>query len=235
MALSFLRGFREVFANSRDMNIRRIYTNYGEKETLRNIVIQNHSTEKAKSPMESGPSHPRNGGWPSVAGGKSTFKPPSSISSFHESPVFDSRETIDYNEPSIWSKTDSRGPSTIPTSIQRPYENDIWAPNYRISPDSSTSNDSWNVPPASSNISLRQQQQQQSVQPSSNSAFREVTSTRSNLSQIWSTISSDTGGGSVGGWPSGIGGAPRNDDRGVDEFRSFPTNSASRTSIWSTN
>ena len=26
MALSFLRGFREVFANSRDMNIRRIYT-----------------------------------------------------------------------------------------------------------------------------------------------------------------------------------------------------------------
>jgi hypothetical protein len=241
MALSFLRGFREVFANSRDMNIRRIYTNYGEKETLKNIVIQNHSIEKAKSPIETGQAtaHAVNGGWPSA--GKSSFKP-SSISSFHEtsSVAFDSRETIDYpNEPSIWSKNDSRGPSTIPTSIQRPYENDIWAPNYiaklnRISPDSSTSNDSWNVPPASSN-SLRQQQQQ-SVQPSSNSAFREVTSTRSNLSQIWSTISSDNGGSSVGGWPSsGLGGAPRNDDRGVDEFRSFPTNSASRTSIWSTN
>ena len=63
-----------------------------------------------------------------------------------------------------------------------------------------------------------------------------IFSTRSNLSQIWSTISSDNGGSSVGGWPSsGLGGAPRNDDRGVDEFRSFPTNSASRTSIWSTN
>lgn len=244
MALSFLRGFREVFANSRDMNIRRIYTNYGEKETLKNIVLQNHSIEKSKPPIETGhregASHAVNGGWP-----KSSFKPSSISSSFREtnsSVAFDSRETnIDYqNEPSIWSKNDSRGPSTaMPTSIQRPYENDIWAPNYiaklnRISPDSSTSNDSWNVPPVSSN-SLRQQQQQ-SVQPSSNSAFREVTSTRSNLSQIWSTISSDNGGSSVGGWPSsGLGGAPRNDDRGVDEFRSFPTNSASRTSIWSTN
>ena len=174
---------------------------------MKNIVIQNHSIEKAKSPIETGQAnaHAVNGGWPirEPSAGKSSFKP-SSISSFHEtsSVAFDSRETIDYpNEPSIWSKNDSRGPvsknkikkisksfffqkfqknfqSTIPTSIQRPYENDIWAPNYiaklnRISPDSSTSNDSWNVPPASSN-SLRQQQQQ-SVQPSSNSAFREVT------------------------------------------------------------
>ena len=169
---------------------------------MKNIVIQNHSIEKSKSPIETGQAtHAgNNGGWPTSTSGKSSFKASSisSISSFHDtSPAaFDSRETIDYtNEPSIWSKNDSRGPvskskaknipisnyffqSTIPTSIQRPYENDIWAPNYiaklnRISPDSSTSNDSWNVPPASSN-SLRQQQQQ-SVQPSSNSAFREVT------------------------------------------------------------
>ena len=86
-------------------------SDYGEKETLKNIVIQNHSIEKAKSPIETGqPTHAVNGGWPSA--GKSSFKP-SSISSFHEtsSVAFDSRETIDYpNEPSIWSKNDSRGP-----------------------------------------------------------------------------------------------------------------------------
>ena len=83
-------------------------SDYGEKETLKNIVIQNHSIEKAKSPIETGqPTHAVNGGWPSA--GKSSFKP-SSISSFHEtsSVAFDSRETIDYpNEPSIWSKNDS--------------------------------------------------------------------------------------------------------------------------------
>ena len=79
---------------------------------MKNIVIQNHSIEKAKSPIETGQAtaHAVNGGWPSA--GKSSFKP-SSISSFHEtsSVAFDSRETIDYpNEPSIWSKNDSRGP-----------------------------------------------------------------------------------------------------------------------------
>lgn len=221
MALSFLRGFREVFANSRDLNIRRIYTNYGERETLKNIVLQNYSSDGPKLPTHN-PMESRNGGgWPS-SGGPNSFRS-NSISSFVE--------TEDYNsEPSIWNN-DSRGPSTIPTSIQnaRPYENDIWAPNYRISPDSSTSNDSWNVPPVSSNTSLRQPQ---SVQASSNSAFREVTSTRSNLSQIWSSISTETNsvGSSVGGWPAS--GGTRSEDRGVDEFRSYPT---SRTSIWSTN
>ena len=83
---------------------------------MKNIVIQNHSIEKAKSPIETGQAnaHAVNGGWPirEPSAGKSSFKP-SSISSFHEtsSVAFDSRETIDYpNEPSIWSKNDSRGP-----------------------------------------------------------------------------------------------------------------------------
>ena len=83
---------------------------------MKNIVIQNHPIEKAKSPIETGQAnaHAVNGGWPirEPSAGKSSFKP-SSISSFHEtsSVAFDSRETIDYpNEPSIWSKNDSRGP-----------------------------------------------------------------------------------------------------------------------------
>ena len=83
---------------------------------MKNIVIQNHSFEKAKSPIETGQAnaHAVNGRWPirEPSAGKSSFKP-SSISSFHEtsSVAFDSRETMDYpNEPSIWSKNDSRGP-----------------------------------------------------------------------------------------------------------------------------
>ena len=98
------------------LTIWRTHSDYGEKETLKNIVIQNHSIEKAKSPIETGQAnaHAVNGGWPirEPSAGKSSFKP-SSISSFHEtsSVAFDSRETIDYpNEPSIWSKNDSRGP-----------------------------------------------------------------------------------------------------------------------------
>ena len=82
---------------------------------MKNIVIQNHSIEKSKSPIETGqPNHAHaanNGGWPTS--GKSSFKASSISASFHDtSPVgFDSRETIDYtNEPSIWSKNDSRGP-----------------------------------------------------------------------------------------------------------------------------
>ena len=82
---------------------------------MKNIVIQNHSIEKSKSPIETGQANhahaANNGGWPTS--GKSSFKASSISASFHDtSPAaFDSRETIDYtNEPSIWSKNDSRGP-----------------------------------------------------------------------------------------------------------------------------